>query len=160
VVKNVKDSRNLIARRPVGLHCRQECYFWMSKRHSIQGTILHKLLQRGCDIFLTRFIFSLTKGRTYQVSVGSVKLSSHNIPFGVSQGTILSPTVYNIFTLDVPSSEFCRTATFADDTTIFASGQTPLLVQDQLQDHLNEISDYCKDWKLKINASKTFLKLK
>jgi hypothetical protein len=29
------------------------------------------------------------------------------------------------------------------------------LVQDQLQDHLNEISDYCKDWKNKINASKT-----
>jgi hypothetical protein len=29
------------------------------------------------------------------------------------------------------------------------------LVQDQLQDHLDEISDYCKNWKIKINASKT-----
>jgi Reverse transcriptase (RNA-dependent DNA polymerase) len=36
-----------------------------------------------------------------------------------------------------------------------ASGQTLLWIQDQLQDHLNEISDYCKDWKIKINASKT-----
>jgi Reverse transcriptase (RNA-dependent DNA polymerase) len=59
------------------------------------------------------------------------------------------------FPSDVPSSEFCGTATFADDTAIFASGQTPLLVQDQLQDHLNEIFDYCKDWKIKFNASKT-----
>jgi hypothetical protein len=58
------------------------------------------------------------------------------------------PTLYNNFTSDVPFSEFCGTATFADDTAIFASGQTPLLVQDQLQDHLNEISDYCKDWKI------------
>jgi Reverse transcriptase (RNA-dependent DNA polymerase) len=68
----------------------------------------------------------------------------------VPQGAILSPTLYNIFTSDVPS-----TATFADNTAIFASGQTPLLVQDQLQDHLNEISDYCKDWKIQINASQT-----
>jgi Reverse transcriptase (RNA-dependent DNA polymerase) len=73
----------------------------------------------------------------------------------VPQGAILSPTLYNIFTSDVPSSNFCGTATFADDTAIFAAGQTPLLVQDQLQDHLNEISDYCKDWKIKINVSKT-----
>jgi Reverse transcriptase (RNA-dependent DNA polymerase) len=72
----------------------------------------------------------------------------------VPQGAILSPTLYNI-TSDVPSSKLCGTATFADDTAIFASGQTPLLVQDKLQDHLNEISDYCKDWKIKINASKT-----
>jgi Reverse transcriptase (RNA-dependent DNA polymerase) len=71
------------------------------------------------------------------------------------QGAILSPTLYNIFTSDVPCSDFCGTANFADDTAIFASGQTPLLVQDHLQDHLNEISDYCKDWKIKINASKT-----
>jgi hypothetical protein len=27
-------------------------------------------------------------------------------------------------------------------------GQTSLLVQDQLQDPLNEISDYYKDWKI------------
>jgi hypothetical protein len=44
----------------------------------------------------------------------------------VPQGAILSPTLYNILT-----------ATFADDTAIFAS----LLVQNQLQDQLNEISD-------------------
>jgi ADP-ribosylglycohydrolase len=90
----------------------------------------------------------------------------------VPQGAILSPTFYNIFTSDVPSSEFCGTATFADDTAIFASSQSSLLVQDQLQDHLNEISDW-KDWigKLKstrqkhkqsifLHAPKTFLTLK
>jgi Reverse transcriptase (RNA-dependent DNA polymerase) len=63
-----------------------------------------------------------------------------------SQGATLSPTLYNIFTSDVPSSEFYETATFADDTAIFATGKTPLLVQDQLQDHLNEISDNCMNF--------------
>jgi Reverse transcriptase (RNA-dependent DNA polymerase) len=104
---------------------------------------MYKLLQQGCDIFLARLIFSFIKGRSFQVSVGSAKSSSKNNPFGVPQGAILSPTLYKIFTSDVPSSEFCGTATFADDTAIFASSQATLLVQDQLQDHLNEISDYC-----------------
>jgi Reverse transcriptase (RNA-dependent DNA polymerase) len=107
--------------------------------------LLHKLLQRGCDIFLARLIFSFINGRSFQVSVGSAKSSSHNIPFGVPQCAVLSPTLYNIITSDGPSSEFCGIATFSDDTAIFASSQTPLLVQDQLQDHLNEIYDYCKD---------------
>jgi Reverse transcriptase (RNA-dependent DNA polymerase) len=66
--------------------------------------LLHKLLQRGCDIFLGRLIFSFVKGRSFQVSVCSAKSSSHNILFGVPQGAILSPTLYNIFTLDVPSA--------------------------------------------------------
>jgi hypothetical protein len=54
----------------------------------------------------------------------------------VHRGAILSPNLYNIFTSDVSSSEFCGTATFAGDTVIFASGQTLLLVQDQLQDEI------------------------
>jgi Reverse transcriptase (RNA-dependent DNA polymerase) len=85
--------------------------------------LLNKLLQRGYDIFLVRLIFSFVKGRSFQVSVGRAKSSSHNIPFGVPHGAKLSPTLYNIFTSDVPSSEFCGTATFADDTAIFASSQ-------------------------------------
>ncbi len=117
--------------------------------------LLHKLLQRGCDIFLARLIFSFLKGRTFQVKIGNITSNSHSIPYGVPQGAILSPTLYNIFTSDVPTSSFCKTATFADDTAIFSSSQTPDLVQIDLQHHLDSISDYCKDWKIKINATKT-----
>jgi Reverse transcriptase (RNA-dependent DNA polymerase) len=63
--------------------------------------------------------------------------------------------LYNIFTSDVPTSSFCKTATFADDTAIYSSIQTPHLIQDELQNHLNSIFDYCKDWKIKTNATKT-----
>jgi Reverse transcriptase (RNA-dependent DNA polymerase) len=108
--------------------------------------LLHKLLQRGFDIFLTKLIFSFLKNRSFQVKIGNTKSQSHNIPYGVPQGAILSPTLYNIFTSDVPTSSFFKTATFADDTAIYTSTQTPGLIQDDLQNHLNSISDYCKDW--------------
>jgi BRCT domain type II-containing protein len=51
----------------------------------------------------------------------------------VQFGDRIDRTLYNIFTSDVPSSEFCGTKTFADDTAIFASGQTPFLVQDEIR---------------------------
>jgi Reverse transcriptase (RNA-dependent DNA polymerase) len=132
VVKNVKDARNSIARGTSRVTLATGmCLLDVEKPFGSvwHKALLHKLLQRSCDIFLARLIFSFIKGRSFQVSVGSAKSSSHNIPFGVPQGAILFPTLYNILTSDVPSSDFCGTATFADDTAIFASGQTPLLVQ-------------------------------
>jgi Reverse transcriptase (RNA-dependent DNA polymerase)/Endonuclease-reverse transcriptase len=158
VVRNVKNARNAIARgtsrvsQSTGMLLLDVEKAFDSVWHE---ALLHKLLQKGCDIFLAKLIFSFLKGRSFQVTVGNSKSITHDIPYGVPQGAILSPTLYNIFTSDVPTSEFCNTATFADDTAIFASGPTPLLVQEQLQEHLNSISDYCKDWKIKINASKT-----
>ena len=117
--------------------------------------LLYELLQRGCDIFLARLIFSFLKDRTFQVKIFNIKSNSYSIPYGVPQGAILSPTLYNIFTSDVPTSSFCKTATFADDTAIYASGQNHALINIDLQHHLDSVSDYCKDWKIKINATKT-----
>jgi hypothetical protein len=139
---------------PVGLRWRQEYYFWMSKRHvdSVwHKALLHKLLQRGCDIFLARLMFSFIKGRFSQVSVGSVKSSVNNVPFEVSQGAILSPTLYNIFT-----------ATFADDTAIFVSGQTPLLVQSLIIARNGKFKSTRQKRKQStfLDAPKTFIKLK
>jgi Reverse transcriptase (RNA-dependent DNA polymerase)/Endonuclease-reverse transcriptase len=158
VVKHIKDARNSVSRGTSRVtHSTGMLLLDVEKAFDSvwHEALLHKLLQKGCDIFLARLIFSFLKGRSFQVSIGNVKSSSHNIPYGVPQGAILSPTLYNIFTSDVPSSVQCNTATFADDTAIFVSGQNPHLIQDDLQLHLNSISEYCNKWKIKINASKT-----
>jgi hypothetical protein len=49
-------------------------------------------------------------------------------PYGVPQGVILSPTLYNIFTSDIPNAGESELATFADDTAIFVSGKLPEVV--------------------------------
>jgi hypothetical protein len=56
---------------------------------------------------------------------GGSKSSSYDIPYGVPQGTILSPTLYNIFTSDVPTTRECELSTLADDTAIFVSDTDP-----------------------------------
>jgi hypothetical protein len=49
----------------------------------------------------------------------------------------------------------CELATFTADTVIFVSNSEPMNVCDGLQSHLNSLTDYFKQWKIKVNASKT-----
>jgi hypothetical protein len=81
--------------------------------------------------------------------------ATHPIPYGVSQGAILSPSLYNFFIADSPQSKECEIATFFDDTAIFVSDGNPNLVCTALQGYLVTLSAYFEQWKIKINASKT-----
>jgi hypothetical protein len=100
---------------------------------------------RGCNISLARLIFSFLKERSFQVCVDKAQSSSCNIPYGVPQGAILSPTLYKIFTSDIPNAGECELATFADDTAIFVSGKLPEMVCGKSQSQLDSLSDYFKD---------------
>jgi hypothetical protein len=116
---------------------------------------LHKLIQGGSNIFLAQFIHFFLSGRTFQVSVGKSQSSVCNIPYGVPQGAVLSATLYNLFTSDAPTADRCELVTFSDDTAIFVSNSEPMNVCDGLQSQLNPLTDYFKQWKIKVNASKT-----
>jgi hypothetical protein len=115
---------------------------WKKTFYSVwHDALLHKLIQRGCNIFLARIIHSFL---TFQISVGPSRPSLD-----------LSPTLYNLFTSDAPTADGCDLATFADDTAIFVSNSEPMNVCDGLQSQLNSLTDYFKQWKIKVNDSKT-----
>jgi hypothetical protein len=77
----------------------------------------------------------LAKERSFQVCGGKIQSLSCNIPYGMPQGAILSPTLYNynIFTSDIPNEGDFKLATFADDTTIFVSGKLDVLIIRRLE---------------------------
>jgi hypothetical protein len=54
--------------------------------------LFNKLIREGCSIFIARIIHSFLIGRIFQISVGKSKSFVCNIPYGVPQGTVLSPT--------------------------------------------------------------------
>jgi hypothetical protein len=76
------------------------------------------------------------------VCIGGSKTISYDIPYqNVPEGAILSPTLYNIFTSDVPTTGECEIATFADDTAIFVSDIDPAEVCGRLQRQLDTLYD-------------------
>ena len=74
---------------------------------------------------------------------------------GVPQGSILGPTLYNIYTNDIPTHSNTQLAVYADDTAIYASSWHPSQATKYIQRHIDQLTESAKNCKLKINPSKT-----
>lgn len=120
-----------------------------------QEAILHKMLQGNFPLYILKIIRSFLLNRSYQVAVNGQLSDRKLIPFGVPQGAVLSPTLYNIFTADLVMLDGVQYYLFADDTGFIASDPDPVIVVTKLQAAQNAIEDYQKRWKIKINAGKS-----
>ena len=66
------------------------------------------------------------------------------VSFGIPQGSVLGPTLFALFTNDLPTS--VKTGSvymFADDTSIYCTGVTAEKVIAQLNTALQEIYEWC-----------------
>jgi hypothetical protein len=70
---------------------------------------------------------------------------------GVPQGSILSPTLYNIYINDTPQTPGVYLALFADDTCLYATDRKEGYVLRKLQRGLDAIDTWCECWNIKIN---------
>jgi hypothetical protein len=64
------------------------------------------------------------------------------IPSAVAQGTVLSPTLFNIFTSDFPELDEVHLAVLADNSALFTTHSLVDVIFDRLQSALNCLKDY------------------
>lgn len=102
-----------------------------------------------------KLIHSYLKDRQFYVKIDSDKSNEYTINAGVPQGSLLSPTLYNIYTHDIPVDPNTNMSIYADDTAIYASGANPKCVSRRIQTHLDRLSQYFIDNKIKINHDKS-----
>ena len=106
---------------------------------------------------ILKYIANYIKGRKQYTLYNNYKSTLSNTKTGVPQGGILSPTLFNIYTADLPTptSPNITTVTYAGDTTILSTHTNPHIAQQQVQPYLNEIYNWTKQNQLTLNASKT-----
>ena len=120
-----------------------------------QEAILHKMRLTEFPMYILKLLHAFLKGRTFQVSVDGELSSPQQIPFGVPQGAVLSPSLYNIFTSDVAMVDEAEYFFFADDTGFVATDKDPQNIIDHLQSAQDTLENYQRRWKIKVNAAKT-----
>jgi hypothetical protein len=73
---------------------------------------------------------------------------------GVPQGSVLSPTLYNMYINYAHQTHGVYLALFADDTCLYATDRKEGFVR-KLQRGLNSMETWCELWNIKINEDKT-----
>lgn len=93
--------------------------------------------------------------RKFRVAFEDARSSFYNIQAGVPQGSVLGPTLYLLYTADIPRTPKTTLAVFADDTAILAVSDTQEEATRQLQEAVDKIMAWTRKWRIKLNKQKS-----
>lgn len=119
--------------------------------------LISKIKDLTKDNTLARTINTLLRNRRYCVELEG-KVSRWRIQKnGLPQGSVLAPTLFNIYTNDQPilTQAGVKHFIYADDTALAVQGDTFQDVESTLEESLRVLSDYYDENFLKPNPSKT-----
>ena len=121
-----------------------------------EGLIEKCKVQYNISGSLLAWLKSYLKGRTQVVRVGNSLSPPENILSGCPQGSVLGPLLAIMYLNDLSNKTHNDALFYADDTTLYSSH--PHDSQDDrqsIQDDLETIIQYGKDWAITFNAQKT-----
>ena len=101
--------------------------------------LIAKLGSYRFDIKLVKLIQQFLSNRKERVKVDNAYSSWKEILYGIPQGSILSPFIFNIFLFDLfYFLEGVAVASYADDTTSYTASETNDLVIKEIE-HFSEV---------------------
>ncbi|KAH8397238.1 hypothetical protein KR215_011125, partial [Drosophila sulfurigaster] len=87
--------------------------------------------------------------RKFVVRCNSAISDVFTVGAGVPQGSVLGPTLYVLYTADIPTSTRITTSTFADDTAILSRSKCPRQATAQLALHMVDVEKWLSDWRIR-----------
>ena len=123
--------------------------------------LTEKLYDSGALNNTKRWVANYLSGRFSYVCCNGKKSRMRGFPNGVPQGSVLSPTLFNLYMHDLPAppSPNIRIATYADDLTITSTHNNIEIGAQQVQPYLNTLHDWFSTNRLKIAPSKSTVTL-
>ena len=111
--------------------------------------LLSKLQIYGVQKDFTSWVSSYLGNRQQAVWLDHALSEFIDCDVGVPQGSILGPLFFLIFFNDLPNLIKSSVDTYADDTTLTATGKTIDVIEQQLSKDCNKLSKWMKANRLK-----------
>ena len=117
--------------------------------------LIQKLYNTTIDSQLCRVIQNLLSDRRFYVKLNNERSRWRIQKNGLPQGSVLSPTLFNIYTNDQPILDGTRSFIYADDLCVTAQYHTFQEVEQQIEEALGELTHYYRSNSLRANPDKT-----
>lgn len=117
--------------------------------------LIYKMIQLRYPKYIIHMICSFIKNRKFRVVLNSYSSCDKYIPAGTPQGAVLSPSLYNIYTSDVPTFPDCMTAFYADDSALLSAFDRWQNTQECLTTAAHAFYAYYEKWRINLNTAKT-----
>uniref|UniRef100_A0A1Y1NA23 Reverse transcriptase domain-containing protein n=1 Tax=Photinus pyralis TaxID=7054 RepID=A0A1Y1NA23_PHOPY len=117
--------------------------------------LIYKIQQQGVSPPLVKLISSYIRSRSFCIKLSSCKSSIRRLTAGVPQGSVLSPTLFNLYVADLPTTQGTILASYADDTAILARSRNIDSVEATLQRAADDLEDWYSTWRIGINPDKS-----
>ena len=124
--------------------------------HRILLQKVFRLFQPGFGWWLMDYLVS----RSFRVRIQGEFSNDHLSSVGVPQGSVLGPVLFSILVADLPPHNTESTfVQYADDVNVIIPLKTPYPreVQQKVDDHMSEVTQWCALNKQKLNVEKTKL---
>ena len=117
--------------------------------------LLYKMQKLQIQGNMYRWIKGFLSERTIQTKQNNALSSKQALEDGLPQGSALSCTLFLIFINDIVKNIKSQKALYADDLVIWHTGKYPRQSARHLNLDLKTLHEYCRQWKLTINPTKS-----
>ncbi|KAF2356569.1 Reverse transcriptase domain [Trinorchestia longiramus] len=105
--------------------------------------IVYKLIASGLK--KTCVLKNYLTGQTASVHLGAVQSEGVPVTWGLPQGAVLSPLLFNIMLSDLPVADGVQLIIYADNITILSKGDSLTEVRACLQRYLDSLAAWFKN---------------
>ena len=117
--------------------------------------LLLKMVNAGVHGKMYHWLKNFLTNRTIQTRVNNGLSSKEPLEEGLPQGSPLSCTLFLLFINDLTDILKIENALYADDLVMWHTSKFSNLNRRRINQDLVQLGNYCNEWKLTINTSKT-----